>query len=119
MKKVLIFSVFAFFAFAVSAQTDANSAAKTTTSEVAQTKDAGSSAKSVALGGNAANADSKSTCSKGDNAKGKDGASCCSSKSSADKAEKKDGKSPLHAALRSLQQRTTRTGNHLAAQEVS
>ena len=64
MKKVLILSVFAFFAFAVNAQTAANTSDKTTT-EVAQTKDAGSSAKSVALGGNAATAADKATNSKG------------------------------------------------------
>ena len=85
MKKVLILSVFAFFAFAVNAQTAANTNDKTTT-EVAQTKDAGSSAKSVALGGNAATAADKASNSKGSNDKTK-GAACCSSKT-ADKGGK-------------------------------
>ena len=89
MKKVLILSVFAFFAFAVNAQTDANTSDKTTT-EVAQTKDAGASAKSVALGGNAATAADKAANSKGCNDKTKS-AACCSSKT-ADKGGKEAGK---------------------------
>ena len=85
MKKVLILSVFAFFAFAVNAQTNANTSDKTTT-EVAQTKDAGASAKSVALGGNAATAADKATNSIGCNDKTKSAA--CSSSKTADKGGK-------------------------------
>ncbi len=99
MKKALILSVFAFFAFAVSAQTDASTASsKSKTENTVSSKDAGQSVKNVALSGTKT-ADNKTAECKDDSKKGKKGscdkgaAACCAGKS-ADGGETADaGKS--------------------------
>ena len=95
MKKVLILSVFAFFAFAVSAQTDAStSSSKSATENTVSTKDGGQSVKNVALNGTKT-ADSKTAACAGsakDSKKGscdKGAAACCAGKS-ADKGKTAD-----------------------------
>ena len=87
MKKVLILSMFAFFAFAVSAQTDASTtSSKSATENTVSTKDGGQSVKNVALNG-AKTADNKSATSTGSAKDGKKescdkgAAACCAGKS--------------------------------------
>ena len=87
MKKVLILSVFAFFALAMNAQSDASASTKSTTSGVTQTKDGSSSTKNVGLGGSSASAkttksDEKKSSKSSKSSCGKAEAACCSSKSS-------------------------------------